>query len=106
MSVGYASNASQFVYLRKLDNTNSIVSQLYVDIILHAAADCSDNGIGVEGVKAEGYGGVDHGDGDGDSGGDVGGGVDDGDGMALPCAALPRIDEVSWFGASVSGAVP
>ena len=35
-----------------------------------------------------------------------GGGVDDGDPKSLPCAALPRIDEVSWFRASVSGAVP
>ena len=37
---------------------------------------------------------------------DEGGGVGDGDPKSLPCAALPRIDEVSWFRASVSGAVP
>ena len=40
-----------------------------------------------------------------DNEGEVGG-VDDGDPKSLPCAALPRIDEVSWFRASVSGAVP
>ena len=46
----------------------------------------SKNGFVVEGVKA----GV--------------GDVDDGDPMSLPL--VPRIDEVSWFEASVSGAVP
>ena len=28
---------------------------------------------------------------------DEGGGAGDGDPKSLPCAALPRIDEVSWF---------
>lgn len=46
----------------------------------------SKNGFVVEGVKA----GV--------------GDVDDGDPKSLPL--VPRIDEVSWFEASVSGAVP
>ena len=110
MLVGYALDASQFLHRIKLDNKNSILSQLYVVIVLHDDADCTDNGFEVEGVIADDDdGGVEDGDGvsDGDGGG-VGedGGVDDGDPMALPCAALPRIDEVSWFRASVSGAVP
>ena len=58
-------------------------------------------------VKAEDDGdNVDNVDGDSEDIGEGGGGVDDGDPKALPCAALPRIDEVSWFRASVSGAVP
>ena len=54
-------------------------------------------------------------DDDEDDSEDIGEGVDDGEvggvddvdpPTVLPCAALPPIDEVSWFRASVSGAVP
>ena len=84
-----------------------IESKLYFDDVLDAAAgNCTDNRIDAEGVKADDDGGsVDDVDGDSVDDGE-GGGVDDGDPKSLPCAALPRIDEVSWFRASVSGAVP
>ena len=56
----------------------------------------TDNRIDAERVKDNDGGSVDNVDNDSvDT--DEGGGVGDGDPKSLPCAALPRIDEVSWL---------